>query len=285
MEKKVIIIGAGPSGISASLYLKRSNFDVTVIYKDLGALAKTDKIENYYGFSEPISGVELEKNSIEGAKRLGVNFIEEEVVSIGFETMLTVSTTKSTYSAPFVIIATGSERNTPRVENLSKFERLGVSYCAICDAFFYRKKKVAVLGNGELAKHEINDLLNVTKDVTLLTNGNDLSIDIDNVTINKKKISKLDGQDRFEKIIFEDNSEESFDGLFVAYGSLGTVAIAKKIGAKIEKNHLIVNENMQTNIPNLYACGDCTGGILQINKAVYEGAKAALNIIATANSK
>ena len=113
--KKVIIIGSGPAGISAALYLQRSGkTEVCVIAKGIGALDKADKIENYYGFAEPISGKALHENGITGAKRLGVFFIEEEVVSLAYNDALqpVVYTDRNSYTADAVLLATGSSRQT-----------------------------------------------------------------------------------------------------------------------------------------------------------------------------
>ena len=172
--KKVIIIGSGPAGISAALYLQRSGkTEVCVIAKGIGALDKADKIENYYGFAEPISGKALHENGITGAKRLGVFFIEEEVVSLAYNDALqpVVYTDRNSYTADAVLLATGSSRQTVPVKGLKEHEGKGVSYCAVCDAFFFRGKDVCVLGSGEYAVHEAQVLQSTARSVTMLTNG------------------------------------------------------------------------------------------------------------------
>ena len=155
----VIIVGAGPAGISTSLYTKRANLNTLVIYKSIGNLEKVEKIENYYGFKEPISGKELYKIGVEQAKRIGVNFVYDEVVEIQKEQYFTVETINGKYEAKAVVLATGSSRKAPNIKGIKEFEGKGVSYCATCDAFFYRKKNVAVLGNGQYALHEAEELL------------------------------------------------------------------------------------------------------------------------------
>lgn len=111
----------------------------------------------------------------------------------------------------------------------------------------------------------------------MLTNGKkpieNRSID---VQINEKKIREFRGSNKIEKIEFEDDSSQKIDGVFIAQGTAGCLEFAKKLGAKTENNNIVVNDEMQTSIENIYACGDCTGGILQISKAVYEGTKAGL---------
>lgn len=276
----VIIIGNGPAGISSALYTTRAGIDTTVIGKDSGALLKATEIENYYGFSEPISGKDLIQNGIEGAKRLGTKIISDEVLGISYTDKLTVTTTQGEYSADSVIIATGSSRATPRIEGLKKLEGHGVSYCAVCDAFFYKGKDVAVLGDSEYALHEALELLPTASSVTLLTNGKQPNVNIpDTIKINTNLIAALEGNESLETVHFQDGSSINISGLFIAVGVAGSTALAKKIGAATENNKILIDENMATNIPGLFAAGDCTGGLLQISKAVYEGAKAGTEVI------
>lgn len=281
----VIIIGGGPAGITAGIYIKRAGFKVLIISKGEGALIRTEKIENYYGFETPISGKELVEKGEKQAKNLGIELIKKEVIGIkytesGFEVMVANQSKADRYVAKTLVIATGVNRNKPNMKGLQEFEGKGVSYCAVCDAPFYRNKDVAVLGNGEYAIGEIEELLPIAKSVTMLTNGKEpienRSID---VQINEKKIREFRGTNKIEEIEFEDDSSQKIDGVFIAQGTAGCLEFAKKLGAKTENNNIVVNDEMQTSIENIYACGDCTGGILQISKAVYEGTKAGLVII------
>lgn len=277
----VIIIGGGPAGISASLYTKRGNLKTLVLYETKSNLEKANEIENYYGFSNGISGKYLYKKGIEQAKNIGVTVIKEEAISIdmtnnGFE----VNTIKSKYETKTVILATGSKKYKPNVKGIEEFEGKGISYCAICDGFFYRNKSVTVLGNGDYAISETNDLINITSDITILTNGQEApNVRSDKIKIDTRKIQEISGQDKVEKIIFEDGKNIKTDGIFIAQGLAGSVDFAKKLGAITNKNTIVVNKNMETNIKGLYACGDCTGGILQVSKAVYEGTVAGLQAI------
>ena len=277
----VTIIGAGPAGISASLYTKRANLNTLVLYNDKSGLEKAEKIENYYGFENGIDGESLYNTGISQAKNLGVEIKKEEVLKIeiaenGFE----VTTTNNTYTSKTVIIATGNKKNTPKIKGIKEFEGKGVSYCAICDGFFYRGKDVAVLGNGNYAISETNDLINLAKQITILTNGKEVpSIRAENVKVIPKEIREVRGADKVEEVEFSDNSKLKIDGIFIAEGTAGTKEFAKKLGILTNGDKIIVNEKMETNIPGIYACGDCTGGLLQISKAVYEGATAGLEAI------
>ncbi len=278
----VIIIGAGPAGISASLYLKRAKKKILVISKGYGALEKADKIENYYGLKEPISGKELVQNGIWQAKRLGIDMIEDEVTSVEKEEYFVVTTINNQYQAQKVILATGANRKSPNIKGISEYEGKGVSYCAVCDAFFYRNKDVAVLGSGNYAISEANHLKQVANSVTILTNGEEMVENRDGVhfPVEFEKVREFRGGNVIEEVEFENHKTKKINGVFVAMGTASSSDLARKMGAIIQNNQIQVNENMQTTIKDLYACGDCTGGLLQINKAVYEGAKAALHIIA-----
>ena len=276
----VIIIGSGPAGISAALYAKRRKLSVLVISKGKGALEKAEKIENYYGFPKGITGKELYENGIKQVKALNVDIVEDEVVSLTYTENFEINTVNSNYIAKSVILATGANRLTPNIKGIREFEGKGVSYCAICDAFFYKGKDVAVLGNGNYAIHEMEQLKPVVNSVTILTNGDEIveNRDVD-VEVDSRKIREFRGDNKIQEIEFEDGKKQPISGVFVALGTASSNDLARKIGARIENNHIVVNENMETTVPGLFACGDCTGGLLQISKAVYEGAKAGLAVL------
>ena len=276
----IIIIGSGPAGVSAALYTARAGVNTTIISKGSGALVMADRIENYYGFAEPVSGQALEEAGEEGAKRLGVEIVEEEVVGLSFDNGFTVETNQGTYHADSIILAAGASRHTPSILGLKELEGKGVSYCAVCDAFFYRNKEVAVLGSGEYALHEAMELVSVVKSVTILTNGQKLQVALpEKIKVIEKEIAQINGKDRVAGVSFLDGSEIETDGIFVAYGIAGSVELARKIGAITEQNRIVTNEAKATNVPGLFAAGDCTGGLYQISKAVYEGAEAGTQAI------
>ena len=141
----VLIIGAGPAGISASLYARRANLEVQVLYHEKGNLQKAHKIENYYGFPKGISGEELFKNGIEQAQNLGVKILNAEALHISIEEDKTflVQTDRGNFSSKTLILATGNKKLRPSINGIEELEGRGVSYCAVCDGFFYRGKTVA----------------------------------------------------------------------------------------------------------------------------------------------
>ena len=276
----VIIVGGGPAGISASLYTQRANLKTLVLFKEELSLNKANKIENFYGFENGINGNTLYKTGLNQAKKIGVHLLKEEVTDISKEELFTVKTLNNEFKSKSLILATGISKNKAKIKGIDEFEGRGISYCAICDGFFYRNKNVAVIGNGDFAISETNDLQNIVKKATILTNGMNIpEYRAHNVEINEKIIKSIRGTDKVEKIIFEDDSVIKIDGVFIAEGVAGSTDFARKIGAKIDNNKIFVNNNMETTVKGLYACGDCTGDLYQISKAVYEGTIAGLEVI------
>lgn len=278
----VIIIGAGPAGISAGLYTKRANLKVLIIYKEKAGLEKANLIENYYGFEKGITGTELYQTGIKQAKHLGIDIKKEEVINVQIKENgeYKIITENQSYDSKTVIFATGNKKNVPKIKGIKEFEGKGVSYCAVCDGFFYKNKDISVLGNGKYAISETNELINIAKSITILTNGEKApEIRADNVKIDTRKVREVRGENKIQEIEFEDNSKIKTDGLFIALGIAGSSEFAKKLGIMTNKDKIIVNENMETSIPGIYAAGDCTGGLLQVSKAVYEGTKAGLQAI------
>ena len=275
-----VMIGSGPAGLSAALYTSRANLTTLVIGKDRGALEKADRIENYFGMAEPISGCELVENTKNQARSLGVELVEDEIFHINWNGHFILEGRNGTYEALTVLLATGTGRKTLKIDGLKELEGRGVSYCAVCDAFFYRDKEVAVLGNEDYAIHEMSQILPVVKSAVLLTNGQELKTEVpEGVRVIREPLLSVDGTDRVEGITFEDGSNIAVEGLFVALGSAGAMELARKAGAFTEGKNIKVNERMETNIPGLYAAGDCIGGLLQISTAVGEGAQAAMSMI------
>ncbi|MCL2022931.1 MAG: FAD-dependent oxidoreductase [Oscillospiraceae bacterium] len=278
----ICIVGAGPAGISAAIYALRGGFSVTVVDSGTGALRKADKVENYYGFPEAISGKQLAVNGIAQANRLGAAFLDDEAVALAphAEGFSTITAEGDEIVSRAVVLATGSPRKIPQIAGLAALEGHGVSYCAVCDAFFYRSKDVVVLGFGEYAKAEALHLLPLVNSVTLLTNGKPQGADFPfEVKIIHEPLAQIAGEKRVEGVILADGRTIPADGVFVAYGAAGGSDLARKIGAIVEGTRIITDEKGATNIPGLYAAGDCTGGTLQIAKAVYDGMNVGLSLV------
>ena len=275
----IIIIGAGPAGISASLYAKRANKDVLVLYHGVSQLEKAKRIDNYYGFPTGIDGSSLYRNGIIQAINLGVEVKEKQVLGIEMNSdkTYTVKTKDEEYSSKSVILATGNKKLRPDIKGINEFEGRGISYCAICDGFFYKDKNVAVLGNGDYALSEANELENIAKTVTVLTNG--LSSPETDYRVITEKIVEIKGETKVGSVLLENGEEIEFDGIFIAQGVAGGADFAKKLGVKSDGDKILTDEKAATNLPGVFACGDLTGGLYQVSKAVYEGATAALSAV------
>jgi thioredoxin reductase (NADPH) len=281
-----VIIGAGPAGISAGLYLKRANKNVLILYHGESQLEKAHKIDNFYGFPLGITGKDLYINGINQAVNLGIEVKDLEVLYIQMNEKMeyTIRTSEEEFNSKVVILATGNKKLRPNIKGVAEFEGSGVSYCAICDGFFYRKKNVVVIGSGTYAISEATELKNVTPNVTILTNGLELNGTTD-IPVVTKEIKEIVGEGRVSGVKFMDDTTLDVNGVFIALGEAGGADFAKKLGIYMEKDNIVVDENMRTNIPGVYACGNVVGGLLQINKAAYEGAKAGLDAVKYINEK
>ena len=273
---ETIVIGSGPAGATAAIYLKRFNQNVTVITSNDTALNGAHQIDNYYGFYE-VSGKELYENGINQLKHLGVDLIDEIVVSIEYYNHFVITTDKSVYEAKRVILATGKARNKLKIKNAKDYEMKGLSYCATCDGFFYRNKKIGIIGSGNAMLHELSFLKNMSSDITVFTDGEEL--ELPDIKVVKDKVVSLYGDEYLDGLTTDKESYD-LDGLFVAIGEASTFDFIKHLGILTDdKNNIIVNNNYQTNIPNLFAIGDAIGGALQIIKASYDGMMVAYGIV------
>ena len=195
-----------------------------------------------------------------------------------------VKTTEKIYNSKTIIIATGNKKLKPNITGITEFEGKGISYCAICDGFFYRNKNVAVIGNGKFALNEANDLKQIVRNITILTDGLNMEEKTD-FDVNNKKIKEIHGESKVSFVAFEDGSKLDVDGIFIALGEAGGSSFAKKMGVITDEDNIKVNKKMETNIPGLYSCGNVTGGLLQVCKAVYEGAEAGISAVNFINRK
>lgn len=268
-----IIIGGGPAGVTAALYLVRLKKNILIITNDQSSLNKAEVIDNYYGLHN-ISGLDLYLAGLNQAKAMNINIIKEEVLDIEKEGNFTVSTVNNKYQAKTVIMATGVSRNKPGIKNLDLYDGKGVSYCATCDGFFFRNKKIAVIGSGAYALHEANHLLNISDDVTIYTNGEEPKFET-NINVVKDKILEIEKDNNFKLVGL--NKYEA-DGIFIALGVASAGSFAKKLGLAMNGSYLEVDSNFKTYIEGLYAIGDCIGGFLQISKAIYEGSLVSIEV-------
>lgn len=286
LKYDAIVIGAGPAGISASIYIKRANKNVLVLYSGLSELEKAVKIDNYYGFVDGISGKELYENGIRQAQNLGIEVLEKEIIDIEISEKFEfiVKATNEAFETKAIIIATGNKKIKPNIKGINEFEGKGISFCAICDGFFYKGKNVAIIGDGNFALSEAEVLSNIAGNVKILTNGKDVRLG-NEYEVDTRKIKEINGKEKLEFVKFEDGKNLEVDGIFIAQGIAGGVNFAKKLGILTKSDNIAVNEDMETNIKGIFACGNLTGGLFQVSKAVYEGAKAGLGAVKFLNEK
>ena len=271
-----IIIGGGPAGITAAVYMSRAGFSCAVIDDGRSSLLKTDKIENYYGF-DTVSGKELFEKGIAQAERLGVKLQKAQVLSVDYEDMFAVLTSDEKLYAKTVVIATGSGVKGKKIKGEEEFEGRGVSRCAVCDGFFFKGKNVAVIGDGEFALHEADVLSGVCGSVTLLSNGKELTSDKFKVITDK--ISHIIGENTVSGAMLENGIKVPFDGVFIANGVPSAADFALRTGIAENNGVIVTDENMKTSVPGIFAAGDCTSSPKQIATAVYTGMKCAFSVI------
>lgn len=276
MEYDAIIIGKGPAGMSAAIYLARAGHSVLVFGKDGGALERAERIDNFYGFPESVSGPELVTLGIKQAERVGASVRTEEIVGLSFEDAFVVKSNLGEYRAKTVLIATGKRRHALKVPGFEELRGKGISFCATCDGFFYRGKPVAVVGTGDYAATELGELMRFTKDIVLFTDGKPVTgtfpVGISRVD---SPIARFDGEDRLSAIVTADGSRHPVAGAFIAIGTAGAAEFAAKIGVALSGDNIAVDPDFMTNLPGLFAAGDCVGGYFQVAKAVSDGAHAA----------
>jgi len=258
----IAVIGSGPAGISAATYIKRANMPVMILTNHKSSLLKAKAIENYYGVGK-ISGENLYHQGLTNALALDIPIVEDEIVNISIDPMV-VEGLEDTYHCDAIILATGSSEVKSNIPGVAEFEGKGVSYCATCDGYFFKNKKIVVIGNGEYAKHEYEYLKNISSDITL---------------VSADTIKTIAGNDSVEKLILNGGTEMLADGIFIAENYPDSSILAKKIGLLERNGRIGADEQMKTNIPGIFVCGDITVGPKQIAKAVYEGMIAANNAI------
>ncbi len=290
MNYDLIIIGAGPGGLTAGIYAKRHNLNVLIIGQMLGGTATwAHKIGNFPGFDE-IAGPELMMKMINHVKKLDVEIKQEEALEIRKEDLFKVKTNKQEYSGKNVILATGTKRAKLGLENEGKFVGKGVSYCATCDAMFYKDKTVAVVGGGNAALTAALLLAKTAKQVYLVYRKDKFFRAeeewVKNVEANEKikcifnsNVTELLGETKLDKIKINEKEEIEVDGLFIEIGGISNLELANKLNLELENNFIKVDKTQRTNVDGLFAIGDVTNSPLkQIITACGEGAVAAYEV-------
>ena len=272
----IAIIGTGPAGLEAAITAKIRNKKI-ILFGNKNLSLKVEKahtIQNYLGLPN-IGGEELKAAYEAHLKAMDIEITEDKINAVyAMGGYFALQGNGTNYEAQTVILATGvsTAKAYPGEE---QFLGRGVSYCATCDAFFYRGRDVAVVGSGEYALHEVQALLPVASSVTLLLNGAPPAAQFPpEVTVRPEKIDAVLGEQKVTGVQLAGGEVVELAGVFIALGVAGSTALARKIGAAVENNRIVTDGKMQTTVPGLYAAGDCTGGLLQVAKAVYEGALA-----------
>ena len=302
MEMKLnfdcIVVGAGPAGLTASIYLKRANLNVLVIEKEMpgGQMNYASLIENYPGFTS-IEGPTLASNMYNQAKALGVDFKLTEVLEISdLSDYIIVKTKNEELTCKNVILSTGRQRRKLGVPREEELVGKGISYCALCDGMFFKDKNVLVIGGGNSAVEEAISLAKIVKHVTLIHRSQSFKaeailvqemLNIPNITVvcdtvvNEflEKENKISGVIA-RNVLTNEISQMDVEGIFISIGYGPNELIFAKTNIKEENGYIIVDKNNRTTVDNIYACGDVTSkDVYQIVTAVGDGALAATSII------
>ena len=294
MDYEVAIIGAGPAGYTAAIYAIRAGLKIIVLDKGLGGglAAVSPNIENYPGF-ESISGMELvEKMKQHASKYTKINFGEEVKNISQKKDFFTVETDKKSYDVKAVILCLGTEYRKLNAPGEKELAGKGVSYCATCDGFFFKDKKVAVVGGGNSALIEAIYLKQIgCKEVYLIHRRDQLraektyqdeAVEKGVQIIYSTHVESINGRDKVEFLKLHDvntdkKTDLTFDGVFISIGEEPQSKLAKELGVKLdEKGFIIADKKGRTNVKGVYAAGDITGGLRQVVTACAEGANAAL---------
>jgi thioredoxin reductase (NADPH) len=290
----VIIIGGGPAGLSAAQYSARSNLKTIVIDKSstAGALAFASTIENYPGLPRPISGKELLDIFRQQATDFGSEYVEKQVVGAKLDGEIKeVYTMDQTYTGKAVIIATGSMGRKATIKGEAEFLGRGVSYCAICDAAFYRGKTVCVIGDSEEAVKEAGLLTRFAETVYLISPSKELKVADDYPTLKiqnlkvlrSHSVASIEGDDVVQKVKMVDGErrerELALSGVFVYLH--GSKPIVDFLGGTVELSEeecVVTNKMMESSIPGVFAAGDVNcAEVRQVVIAASNGCIAALS--------
>lgn len=290
-----IIIGSGPAGLSASIYIKRANLNVLVIEKDYegtGQVVESGKVDNYLGIPG-ISGYELGEKFREHALKAGVNFLEANVINIKKQkdNILRVELENGEYvEAKTIIYATGATHRRLNVLGEEKYLGRGVSYCAICDGAFYKNKVVAVIGGGDVALDDAVYLSEIAKKVYLIHRRKEFRGAESTLNLLKEKenveilidseVDSILGDDKVTGILLKNKRKIILDGIFSAIGMIPKTEILKEVIDLDEYGYVKADETGETNLKGFFVAGDVRQKELrQIVTAVSDGANAATTAI------
>lgn len=290
----IAIIGAGPAGMTASVYARRAGYSVTVFELGMpgGQLSTTDKIENFPGYPEGLPGAELGMKFYEHAQAFGAEFVFEQVVRVEVDgavkkVVTNNGTEEKEYEARAIIIATGAHPRTLGVPGEDTFRGHGVSYCGTCDGFFFRGKDVCVVGGGDVAVEDAIYLANMCNSVTVFHRRDELRANKrsqDAAFANGKItfvwntiVTELKGDDQLRSVVTknvktDEVKEWTFDGCFIFVGYDPNQDVYPQGLATDERGYVLTDENMATNIPGVYAVGDVRKkNVRQVATAVGDG--------------
>lgn len=289
----IIIIGAGPAGLTAAIYARRANKKILVLEAKSygGQIINANKVENYPGFVS-ISGFDLATNMYNQAKELGAEIKFETAIHIDKDKKVT--TNKDTYKAKAIILATGAENRKLNIPDEEDYIGKGISYCATCDGNFFKNKIVAVVGGGNTALEDAIYLSNIAKKVYLIHRRDNFRGEARYLSEIKKKdnielilnsnVTKLVGNNLLEKIIVTDkdnNTKEiEVNGLFIAVGQSPKNEIFANIIKINDYGYIESDDGVHTNIEGIYVAGDNRVKVLrQLTTAVSDGSIAATTAI------
>ena len=289
-KRKVVIIGSGVAGMTCAIYLKRYDVDVLVIEKDApgGQMLKSSVIENYPGFIN-IDGPSLSYKIYEQVNNLKVDYLFDEVVSVKNENGKKIVQTKhDKIESEYVVLATGRTSRTLNLDREKEFIGKGISFCALCDGNLYKGKDVVIIGGGNSALEEAIYLSNICNKVVIVHRKDKFTAEdsmietistLKNVEIkfkaNVEKYNIID--DKIKSVILDTGEEIKCDGIFIA---IGYVPISDLIDVDKENGYIIVDNNNETSIKNIYACGDAIKkNAYQISTAIGEATNVSYSII------
>ena len=284
----VLIVGAGPAGCAAAVYLKRYGFNVKVIEKSIvgGNVVFTNKVDNYLGIFDE-TGLNLATKFKEHLKFLDIEIINDQVLSIEKNDNFILKLKNSTLESKYLILASGRTFKRLGLENEEKYVGRGISFCAICDGPMTKNKNIVVVGGGNSAFEETLHLAKYAKEITILVRDEiradkylvDKVKSLDNVTISlKEEILEYKG-DVYLTSIVTNKKEINVDAVFLYVGLVPQIDYLKDLNLNIKNNYIIVDKNYKTNIDRCYAVGDVIDKrMYQIATSVAEGVEAAFSI-------